>query len=79
MHDAKRSLSKLVQLAEDGEEVVIARDGKPIARLVAYRAELVTPRPFGLSKGKFSASDDLWEPDLDMDEYWAEVEQPSES
>jgi prevent-host-death family protein len=34
MHDAKSQLSRLIALAEKGEVVVIARDGKPIARLV---------------------------------------------
>ena len=34
VHQAKTQLSKLLQLAEDGEEVIIARNGKPAARLV---------------------------------------------
>ncbi len=34
MHDAKSQLSKLVEMAEAGEEVVIARDGRPVAKLV---------------------------------------------
>ena len=36
MHDAKTRLSKLVQAALDGEEVVIARNGKPVARITRY-------------------------------------------
>jgi prevent-host-death family protein len=34
MHEAKTTLSKLVELAEAGEEVIIARGGRPVARLV---------------------------------------------
>lgn len=34
MHEAKSQLSRLVSKAEDGEEVVIARDGRPVVRLV---------------------------------------------
>lgn len=36
MHEAKTNLSKLVERAEAGEEIVIGRAGKPVARLVAY-------------------------------------------
>jgi prevent-host-death family protein len=34
MHEASRSLSRLVERAEAGEEIIIARYGKPVARLV---------------------------------------------
>jgi len=34
MHQAKTSLSRLVQRALDGEEVVIARNGEPLVKLV---------------------------------------------
>ena len=35
-HEAKTHLSRLIDLAAKGEEVVIARAGKPVARLIAY-------------------------------------------
>ena len=35
MHEAKTKLSQLVERAEAGEDIVIARNGKPVARLVA--------------------------------------------
>ena len=38
MHEAKSQLSKLVDAAERGETVIIARDGKPAARLEAINA-----------------------------------------
>jgi prevent-host-death family protein len=36
IHQAKSQLSKLIEQAENGEEVIIGRAGKPVARLVAY-------------------------------------------
>lgn len=39
MHEAKSTLSELVAAAESGEEVIIARNGMPAARLVAIAAE----------------------------------------
>ena len=48
MHEAKTHFSKLVELALQGEEVIIARSGKPVVRLVPVEdAEL---RPFGLDR-----------------------------
>lgn len=38
IHEAKTQLSRLLSLVEGGEEVVIARNGKPIARLEPYSA-----------------------------------------
>ena len=38
VHDAKSSLSTLLAQVEKGEEIVIARNGAPVARLVAYQA-----------------------------------------
>jgi prevent-host-death family protein len=51
IHAAKTQLSKLVDEAVAGEEVVIARAGRPVVRLVpvAQRAER---RGFGADKGK---------------------------
>jgi prevent-host-death family protein len=37
IYEAKTRLSQLVDLAAEGEEVIIARAGRPVARLVAYR------------------------------------------
>jgi prevent-host-death family protein len=39
IHAAKTHLSRLIERAERGEETVIARNGRPVARLVPYRAE----------------------------------------
>jgi prevent-host-death family protein len=40
MHDAKTNLSKLVEAAENGETIIIARNGKPAALLVAATTPL---------------------------------------
>lgn len=50
MHEAKSRLSALVEAALAGEDVVIARAGKPVARLVAYRAQREAREP-GLWRG----------------------------
>ncbi len=60
MLEAKTHLSKLVQSVEKGEgEVIISRNGKPVARLVAHRTEpKPRPRLIGIAKGKFNVD---WE------------------
>lgn len=57
MHEAKSKLSQLVELAVLGEEVVIAKSGKPTVKLVPYKAQ--KERVFGQFKGQFIASDDF--------------------
>lgn len=42
-HDARTHLSRLLDRVEACEEVVICREGRPIARLVAYRAMCTPP------------------------------------
>lgn len=49
MHEAKSSLSKLVERVAAGEEIVIGRAGKPVARLVPYTARTEPRRPGGLA------------------------------
>jgi prevent-host-death family protein len=50
MHEAKSTLSRLVEEAEAGEEIVLARAGKPVAKLVAIRSG--TRRRLGRWKGR---------------------------
>ena len=57
MHEAKTSLSRLVERAEAGEEIVIARAGKPAARLVPFVA--TRRRRLGLLDGRFTIPDDF--------------------
>ena len=60
MLDAKSNLSRLVEAVESGaeSEIVIARNGKPAARLVAIRAKGSTRR-LGVAKGKFKVPADI--------------------
>jgi prevent-host-death family protein len=74
MHDAKSNLSKLVEAALDGEDVVIARAGKPVARLVPYAPEDARPvlHPFGLHAGQVWMADDWDAPDPELEAIWDE-------
>lgn len=58
IHEAKTHFSKLVARVEAGEEIVIARDGTPVARLVAVRRGVATRVP-GRDRGLFSVPDDF--------------------
>jgi len=60
MFEAKSRLSKLVELVESGAEaeIVIARNGKPAARLVPMHHRL-PGRRIGLAEGQFVVPDDL--------------------
>jgi prevent-host-death family protein len=51
VHQAKTQLSRLLERAERGEEIVIARGGRPVARLVPYRPRQARRR-LGRAKGK---------------------------
>lgn len=58
MHEAKTHFSKLIARVESGEEVVIARDGTPVARIIAYR-EPVEKRTSGRDRGSFVVPEDF--------------------
>ena len=58
IHQAKTELSKLVERAEAGEEVIIARAGKPAAKLVPLTT-VGKRRRLGLLDGKFRIPDDF--------------------
>jgi prevent-host-death family protein len=59
MHEAKSQLSKLVELAEGGEEVVIQRSGRPVARLVAMEQRRPVADAFGTLRGEIELADDF--------------------
>jgi prevent-host-death family protein len=61
MHEAKTQLSRLVERAAGGEEIVIARAGRPVARLVAYR-ETAGRRVPGRWRGRIVIHDDFDDP-----------------
>lgn len=60
IHEAKTQLSKLVAEVEAGGDVVLARAGTPVARIVRL-AEAAPERRFGAMKGRASTSDAFFE------------------
>ncbi|MCA9450426.1 MAG: type II toxin-antitoxin system Phd/YefM family antitoxin [Candidatus Omnitrophica bacterium] len=58
IHEAKTHLSKLIERVGQGEEIVIGKAGKPVARLVPYTQE-TGPRKLGLWKGRVWIADDF--------------------
>jgi prevent-host-death family protein len=61
IHAAKTQLSKLIALVEAGEEVIIARRDKPVARLVPVE-QVPRKRRFGSMKGKVWVGPEFFEP-----------------
>ena len=60
VHEAKTHLSRLLAQVEEGEEVIIARNGKPVARLVSCTRR---GRPqFGSWKGRITIDDSFFDP-----------------
>ena len=51
IHQAKTRLSRLVELAASGEEIIVAKAGKPVARIVPYVPKFEARRP-GQLRGK---------------------------
>jgi prevent-host-death family protein len=69
MHKAKTEFSKLIARVEKGEEIVIARGDKPVAKIVplaeplpAAREKLPVATAFGCMKGQIWMADDAFDP-----------------
>ena len=58
VYEAKTHLSRLLDAAAAGEEIILARAGKPLAKLVAYRED-EHPREPGYWRGKVHIADDF--------------------
>jgi prevent-host-death family protein len=69
VHEAKTNLSRLLQEASEGKEVIIARGKKPVARLVAIGAASKKRVP-GKFQGQITYSPDAFDPlsDRELDE-----------
>ena len=61
VHEAKTHLSRLLVRVEAGEEIVIARNGKPVARLVGHQSG-ARVRRFGVLKGRLTVDDSFFDP-----------------
>lgn len=64
--EAKTQLSRLIERAASGEEIVIRRGQAPVAKLVGY-AEQPNPRKLGSLRGQIWISDDFDEPDEEIE------------
>ena len=74
VHEAKTQLSKLLDLIEQGEDVVILRHGRPVAQLV--RAKAAKKPQLGAMRGEISWKEG-WESPLSSDEadaFWGAVD-----
>ena len=60
IHEAKTNLSRLLVKVEAGEDVIIARSGTPVARLVRFQKQ--GKRQFGSMKGRVKLDDSFFDP-----------------
>jgi prevent-host-death family protein len=67
VHEAKTQLSRLLQEVEDGDEIVIARNGKPVAKLVAHEPERKPREPGWAEVGWMSPDFDEFDDELARD------------
>ena len=61
IHHTKTHLSKLLERVINGEEIIIAKSGKPVARLIPYEQQLAHRTP-GSAAGKIEITDDFDDP-----------------
>lgn len=59
IREAKATLSQLVERAEAGEEIILARNGKPVARLVPVRRTNSLAAVHGALRGRVHLADDF--------------------
>jgi len=71
IHEAKTTLSKLIAKTQKGEEIIIAKAGKPVAKLSLYNEKL-KPRKPGVLKGKIFVSDDFDDEDEEINKLFYE-------
>ena len=66
IYEAKAKLSELIKRVMNGEKVVIAKAGKPVAILSPYKEEVNTRHPGGSWQGKVWIADDFDEVSEDL-------------
>jgi prevent-host-death family protein len=78
IYEAKTQLSSLVERAAKGEEIVIAKAGKPMAKLTSLAANEETPKPlrkFGQNLLGITFLSDDWEKDIPLSYFQDEGEE----
>jgi prevent-host-death family protein len=64
IQEAKTHLSRLVEEAVAGKEIIVGKSGKPLVRLVPYRPTLAA-RKGGQFSGRITETANCWEPEPD--------------
>ena len=73
VHEAKTQLSKLLELVENGETVIIARHGKPVAEIVPSRREKGFPIGIAKNDPLVAPGNEWWQPMTDEEvDAWLE-------
>lgn len=73
IEDLKFDLSGLLKGLREGEELIVAEDGKPIAKIVPiFKEAPVGRRKLGLMKGKMWVAPDAWDPDPELERLFYE-------
>jgi prevent-host-death family protein len=67
VHEAKTHLSRLLERVALGEEIIIAKAGTPVAKLVPLK-KTSKNRIFGCAKGEFTVPEDFNDPDPELED-----------
>ncbi len=73
MHEAKTHLSRIVEKVLRGEEIIIARSGNPVAKVVPYEPPPQKVAATGSMKGEVWISDDF---DAQVDDFFEALQKP---
>lgn len=74
MHEAKTHLSRIVEKVLRGEEIIIARSGHPVVKVVAYEPPPRKVAATGSMKGQVWISDDF---DAPIDDFFEALQNPT--
>jgi prevent-host-death family protein len=74
LYQVRANLSRLVDEAANGESIVIAKDGKPLAALVPVAKVAKAPFKFGTLKGKIHLTEDTSTTDIEVERLLTEGE-----
>lgn len=66
IYEAKTHLSSLIAQVEAGEEVILSRAGKPVARIVPWSEPAKAKRQLGLLSGRIVETPGVWDEEEDM-------------